>query len=147
MRKKILVVEDDLDQLEIIRLSLKSAGHAIATATNGIDTLKKAQSGSHDLIVLDVMMSELDGFAVCELLRENPSTASVPILMLTGLYSHISRFVAFDSGATDYLLKPFDLDSLISKVEKLLHHSPAFAYVPPHIRQTQNQNSPAPVPV
>ena len=68
MRRKILVVEDDPDQLEVISLNLKNAGFAIGTATNGIDALKKANSVSPDLIVLDVMMPELDGFAVCETL-------------------------------------------------------------------------------
>jgi DNA-binding response OmpR family regulator len=130
MRRKILVVEDDPDQLEVISLNLKNAGFAIGTATNGIDALKKANSVSPDLIVLDVMMPELDGFAVCETLRENPGTASVPILMLTGLCSHISRLVGFEAGATDYLIKPFDPDNLVSKVEKLLHHPSAPPDVP-----------------
>ena len=120
MRRKVLVVEDDPDQLEVTRLSLKAAGFAIGTASNGIDALKKAQTVSPDLILLDVMMPGLNGFAVCETLRENPATASIPILMLTGLCSHISQLVAFESGATDYLIKPFVPEELISKVEKLL---------------------------
>jgi len=121
MRKKILVVEDDPDQLEVVRFTLKNAGFAIGTATNGIDALKKAQTVSPDLIILDVMMPELDGFAVCETLRGNPATASIPVLMLTGLCSHISRLVGYESGATDYVIKPFDSEQLVSKVEKLLY--------------------------
>ena len=123
MQKKILVVEDDPDQLEVIRFTLKNAGFAVGTATNGIDALKKAQTVSPDLIVLDVMMPELDGFAVCETLRGNPATASIPVLMLTGLCSHISRLVGYESGATDYVIKPFDAEQLVSKVEKLLDQS------------------------
>jgi len=119
MRRKVLVVEDDPDQLEVTRLSLKAAGFAIGTAANGIDALKKARTVSPDLILLDVMMPGLDGFAVCETLRGNPATASIPILMLTGLCSHISQLVAFESGATDYLIKPFHPEELVSKVEKL----------------------------
>ena len=76
---------------------------------------------SPDLIIMDVMMPELDGFAVCETLRGNPATASIPVLMLTGLCSHISRLVGYESGATDYVIKPFDADQLVSKVEKLLY--------------------------
>jgi DNA-binding response OmpR family regulator len=124
MRKKILVVEDDPDQLEVIRFTLKNAGFAVGTATNGIDALKKAQTVSPDLIVMDVMMLELDGFAVCETLRGSPATASIPVLMLTGLCSHISRLVAYESGATDYVIKPFDTEQLVSKVEKLLEQAP-----------------------
>jgi len=120
MRKKILVVEDDPDQLEVVRFTLKNAGFAVGTATNGIEALKKAQTVSPDLIVLDVMMPELDGFAVCETLRGNPTTASIPVLMLTGLCCHISRLVAYESGATDYVIKPFEAEQLVLKVEKLL---------------------------
>jgi len=114
------VVEDDPDQLEVIRFTLKNAGFAVGTATNGIDAVKKAQTVSPDLIVMDVMMPELDGFAVCETLRGNPATASIPIFMLTGLCSHISRLVGYESGATDYVIKPFDAEQLVSRVEKLL---------------------------
>jgi DNA-binding response OmpR family regulator len=130
MRKKILVVEDDPDQLEVIRFTLKNAGYAVGTAVNGIDALKKAQTVSPDLVIMDVMMPELDGFAVCETLRGNPATASLPVLMLTGLCSHISRLVAYESGATDYVIKPFDAEQLVSKVEKLL--SQASAAAKPH---------------
>ena len=130
MRKKILVVEDDPDQLEVIRFTLKNAGFAIGTATNGIDALKKAKTVSPDLIMLDVMMPELDGFAVCETLRGNPATASIPVLMLTGLCSHISRLVAYESGATDYVIKPFDAEQLVSKVEKLLDQSSGTSKAP-----------------
>ena len=130
MRKKILVVEDDPDQLEVIRFTLKNAGFAVGTATNGIDALKKAKTVSPDLIMLDVMMPELDGFAVCETLRGNPATAFIPILMLTGLCSHISRLVAYESGATDYVIKPFDSEQLVSKVEKLLDQSSGTSKAP-----------------
>jgi two-component system, OmpR family, alkaline phosphatase synthesis response regulator PhoP len=135
MQRKVLIVEDDPDQLEIIRLSLKAAGFAIGTATNGIDGLKKAHSVSPDLIVLDVMMPEMNGFAVCETLRGNPATASIPIVMLTGLCSHISRLVGVEAGATDYLIKPFDPGQLVSKVEKLLNlSSAAAAQTPSQVR-------------
>jgi DNA-binding response OmpR family regulator len=152
MRRKVLVVEDDPDQLEVTRLSLKAAGFAIGTATNGIDALKKAQTVSPDLILLDVMMPGLNGFAVCETLRENPATASIPILMLTGLCSHISQLVAFESGATDYLIKPFVPEELISKVEKLLsrtqrlqayHKNPRQNNSQPHKAQPHKRPPPA----
>ncbi len=120
MQKKILVVEDEPDQLELVRSCLKKAGFDISTATNGIDGIKKARSGSPDLIVLDVMMPEMDGFAVCVTLREDDATASIPILMLTGLCSYISQLTGFESGATDYLVKPFEAEQLLSKVEALL---------------------------
>jgi DNA-binding response OmpR family regulator len=120
MRRKILVVEDDPDQLEVICLSLKAAGFAIGTAVNGTDALVKTRSISPDLIILDLMLPGLNGFDVCESLRRDPATASVPIIMLTGLCSQFGRFAGLESGASDFLLKPFDPDQLVLKVEKLL---------------------------
>ena len=120
MRGKILIVDDDPDQVDLVRVSLKEAGFAIGTATDGVDALKKARSMSPDLIVLDLMMPEMDGFTVCETLREHPATASVPIIILTGMTSQMSRLTGLESGANDYLIKPFDPNQLISKVEGLL---------------------------
>jgi DNA-binding response OmpR family regulator len=115
-----LVVEDNPDELEVTRESLEGAGFVIGTASNGIEALRKAHMVPPDLIILDVVMPGFNGFTVCETLRENPVTASIPILMLTGLCSHISQITAFESGATDYLVKPFVPEELISRVEKLL---------------------------
>ena len=120
MRRKILVVEDDPDQLEVIRLSLEAAGFAIGTAANGRDALVKTRSISPDLILLDVMLPGLNGFDVCESLRRDPATASIPIIMLTGLRSQFGRFAGLESGANDFLLKPFNPNQLVSKVETLL---------------------------
>ena len=125
MRRKILVVEDDPEQLEVIRLNLKAAGFAIGTAANGTDALVKTRSISPDLIVLDLMLPGLNGFDVCKALRQDPATASVPIVMLTGMRSQFGRFAGFESGANAFLLKPFDADELISKVEELLGQSSA----------------------
>ncbi|HXR03502.1 MAG TPA: response regulator [Verrucomicrobiae bacterium] len=121
MRRKILVVEDDPDQLEVISLNLKAAGFAIGTAANGTDALVKTRSISPDLIILDLMLPGLNGFDVCESLRRDPATASIPIIILTGMRSQFGRFAGLESGANDFLLKPFDPDQLVSKVEKLLN--------------------------
>jgi len=121
MRRKILVVEDDPDQLEVIRTSLQAAGFAIGTAANGTDALVKTRSILPDLILLDLMLPGLNGFDVCESLRRDPTTAHVPIIMLTGLRSAFGRFAGLESGASDFLLKPFDPDQLVAKVEKLLN--------------------------
>ena len=120
MRRKILVVEDNPDQLDLIRLVLEKAGFAIGTAANGSDALVKTRSISPDLIILDLMLPGLNGFDICETLRKNPATASVPIIMLTGLCSQFGRLAGLESGASDFLTKPFKVEELVSKVDKLL---------------------------
>ena len=119
------MVEDDPDQLEVISLSLKAAGFAIGTAANGTDALVKTRSISPDLILLDLMLPGLNGFDVCATLRKDPATAATPIIMLTGLRSQFGRFAGLESGANDFLLKPFDPGQLVSKVEALLSRFPA----------------------
>ncbi|HWC58413.1 MAG TPA: response regulator [Verrucomicrobiae bacterium] len=113
-------MDDDADLVELISFNLKQAGHAIGTAVDGVDALKKARSMEPDLIVLDVMMPELDGFAVCEILRRDPATASIPILMLTALSSELGRLAGLGSGANDFVTKPFSPRILVQRIEELL---------------------------
>jgi DNA-binding response OmpR family regulator len=123
MRRKILVVEDDPDQLEVVRWSLKKAGFAIGTAANGIDALVKTRSVLPDLIVLDLMLPELNGLDICRALRKDPVTASIPIIMLTGMRSELSRLAGLESGVNLFLTKPYSPEELVSKVEEMLKWS------------------------
>jgi two-component system phosphate regulon response regulator PhoB len=120
MRKKILLVEDDADLVDLLTFNLKKAGFAIGTAGDGVEALKKARSVSPDLILLDLMLPELDGFAVCEILRRDPATSSIPIIMLTALSSELARFAGLESGATDYITKPFSFHQLLPRVKGLV---------------------------
>ena len=120
MRKKILVVDDDAELVELVCFNLKQAGYAVGTAFDGVEALKKARSLEPDLIVLDVMMPELDGFAVCEILRRDSTTASIPIMMLTALSSELGRMAGLGSGASDFLTKPFSPRLLVARIEELM---------------------------
>ena len=120
MRKKILVVDDDADLVELLTFNLKKAGFAIGTAFDGIEALKKARSMAPDLILLDLMLPELDGLAVCEILRRNTATAAIPVIMLTALTGEMGRLAGMDSGADDYVTKPFSPKQLVSKVDEIL---------------------------
>jgi DNA-binding response OmpR family regulator len=124
MRKKILVVDDDAELVELLSFNLKQAGYAIGTASNGVEAIKKARSLAPDLILLDVMMPELDGFAVCEILRRDSATASIPIMLLTALSSELGRMAGLGSGATDFLPKPFSPRLLIERIGNLLSQQP-----------------------
>ncbi len=120
VRKKILVVEDDADLAEMLSFNLGKAGFAVGTAGNGIEALKKARSLSPDLILLDLMLPELDGFSVCDILRRDSATASVPIIMLTALSNQLARITGLAAGANDYVTKPFSPKQLLARVEELL---------------------------
>lgn len=122
--QKILLVDDDPDVVELLRLSLVAAGFSVIAAANGIDALKQARAHRPDLIVLDLVLPEMDGFTVCETLRKERATASIPILILTGLTSQLNRFSGLESGADDYVTKPVTVDEFLAKIKTLLDNSP-----------------------
>ena len=130
MRKKILVVDDDAELVELVSFNLKQAGYLVTTAFDGMDALKKARTLGPDLIVLDIMMPELDGFAVCEILRRDSDTASIPIMMLTALSSELGRMAGLGSGASDFLTKPFSPRLLVARIEELLQKAAKLAHSP-----------------
>ncbi len=101
MRNKILVVDDDPEIVEMLAFNLKKAGFAVGTAVNGVEALKKACSIAPDVILLDLMLPELDGFAVCEVLRRDPVTAGIPIIMVTAWASELARVAGLGGGADD----------------------------------------------
>jgi DNA-binding response OmpR family regulator len=120
MLKKILVVEDDADLLELLAFNLRKAGFQVGTASDGIEALKKAKSLNPDLVLLDAMIPELDGFAVCETLRRDPRRTRLPVLMLTALSGTLSRIQGLEAGANDYMTKPFNIKELLRRIEGLL---------------------------
>jgi len=117
---KILVVDDEPDAVELVEFNLKGAGFAVATAADGAAALKKARAFEPDLILLDVMLPELDGLEVCKLLRRDPATAGVPIIMLTAKAAEIDRVLGLELGADDYVTKPFSPRELVLRVKGLL---------------------------
>jgi two-component system alkaline phosphatase synthesis response regulator PhoP len=121
-KKKILVIEDDSELLELLGLCLKNAGFAVIMANNGCEALKMARELSPDLIVLDLVLPELDGFAVCETLRRNSLTSAIPIIVVSGLNSEFSRFAGLESGADEYVTKPVKPDWLVSRIKHWLRH-------------------------
>jgi len=120
MKRKLLLVDDNHQLLEMLRLTFKDAGFSIATARNGLEALKKARTLLPDLILLDLLLPELDGFVVCEKLRKNPATSSIPILIMTGLTGQFARYAGLDSGGTDFITKPASPAALIDRIKQML---------------------------
>jgi two-component system phosphate regulon response regulator PhoB len=120
VKQRILVVDDEPEAVELVEFNLKQAGYAVVTASDGAEALKKAHAQTPDLIVLDVMLPEMDGFEICKTLRLEPSTARVPIIMLTAKAAEIDRVLGLELGADDYLTKPFSPRELLLRVKKIL---------------------------
>ena len=114
----ILIVEDEENLQEALKLNLELEGYDITCAENGAIALKKVEEGYFDLIILDVMLPEIDGFDVCESIRlKNIDT---PILMLSARSGSADRVTGLKRGADDYLTKPFNLEELLLRVDKLI---------------------------
>ena len=117
---RILIVEDELDIAENIAALLTAKGHRTMMTGDGADALKLAKKELPDLILLDVMLPRMSGHDVCRMLRADPKTAKLKIVMVTGLGRGGDVDDAFAAGADDYLIKPFDSARLFMKIEKIL---------------------------
>jgi len=120
MSEKILIIDDDLDTLRLVGLMLQRQGYQISAATNGQQGLDKAFEEDPDLILLDIMMPDMDGYEVTRRLRQNPSTMETPILMFTAKTQLDDKVVGFEVGANDYLTKPTHPSELQARVKTLL---------------------------
>lgn len=120
MSAKILVVDDDPAILDILVRILRRDGYTTITAANGVEALKLVQSEAPDLILLDVTMPMLDGFAVCKRLKDNEQTALIPVTMITGLDDREHRQRGLEVGADEFLTKPFDQNILRARIRSLL---------------------------
>ena len=120
MSEKILIIDDDLDTLRLVGLMLQRQGYQISAATNGQQGLDKAFDEDPDLILLDIMMPDMDGYEVTRRLRRNPSTMGTPILMFTAKTQLDDKVIGFEVGANDYLTKPTHPSELQARVKTLL---------------------------
>lgn len=117
---KILVVDDDEAINELIKINLELLGYEVITAFDGVQGFALAKQETPDLVILDVMMPEVDGYTVAKRIRENDSTKNIPILMLTALNMLENKVKGFDIGVDDYLVKPFEMEELKVRVRALL---------------------------
>lgn len=124
-KKKVLVVDDDTDDLKMISMILEPEGYDVVTAENGVEALEKVESEDPDLILLDVMMPELNGFAACDRLKSSPASQGIPVVLLTGVARQITKTRYPINGvlraeAEEYLEKPVDPEELLKVVAGLL---------------------------
>jgi len=125
VRLKILVVDDEPEAVELLDFNLKQAGFSVIAATDGAQALTKARSALPSLIVLDLMLPEIDGLEVCKMLRRDPATARIPIIMLTAKAAEIDRIIGLELGADDYITKPFSPRELVLRIKKVLQRGRA----------------------
>ncbi len=120
MSYSILSVDDERDVTDLVSFHLHKAGYSVRTAASGREALDAIQNAPPDLIILDLMLPDIDGFGVCEILRRNPATATLPIILLTAWATTDARHLGLELGALDYVTKPFSPKDLVERVRRLL---------------------------
>ena len=118
-KKKILIVDDEDDILHFLELVLREKGYEVATASGGHEALTKAQLERPDLVLLDIMMPQMDGWEVLKLLRVDEGTSHIPVAMLSARTEAKDRVQGLQEGAIDYICKPFSLQELLGKIETI----------------------------
>jgi len=142
--RTILVVDDETVLVETIAYNLEQAGYQVMTAIDGASALDIARNERLDLIMLDVMLPEMDGFEVCRLLRREKNTETTPIMMLTAKGEEIDKVVGLEVGADDYVTKPFGRRELLARVRALLRRADYPHPTNDNTAQEQSQEVPRP---
>jgi len=120
MNSIILSVDDERDVTDLVRFHLSRAGFEVITASSGRAALESIAARPPDLIILDLMLPDIDGFGICEILRRQPVTATIPIVILSAWATHDARNLGLELGALDYVTKPFSPKKLVERVQHLL---------------------------
>jgi len=122
-RTAILVADDDPQVVELVQAYLEREGFAVVIAADGEAALERAARDRPDLVVLDIMLPKLDGWAVCQRLREDPDTRTIPIVMLTSRAEEMDRVLGLELGADDYVTKPFSPRELVARIKAVLRRT------------------------
>ncbi len=123
MNPTILIIDDDAKLNKLLKDFLTDFGYAVITATHPVRGIKKLKQASPDLVILDIMLPEMDGFEVCRLIRQ---TSSIPIIMLTARGEVTDKVVGLELGADDYLAKPFEPRELVARIQSVLRRTQPF---------------------
>lgn len=117
---KILIVDDDEQATTLLEKVLAIKGHQATSINDSAETIRVANSTTPDLVLLDLMMPEPNGFEVCKMLRADPNFSQIPIVIITAMDDNESKETAYAAGANDYLTKPFRIDALAQTIESLV---------------------------
>ena len=123
MERRILIVDDELDFSELVQYRLSDCGYRCRTATNSTDALNSAWDNPPHLILLDLLLPDLDGLSLCEILTRHPATLNIPVIMISALGTDVTRYSAQVAGAKDFFSKPVDFEKLKTTIKSILEET------------------------
>ncbi len=127
-RQKILIVDDEIDTLLPLKRFLEAMNYIVVEARNGPEAIKRAHIEMPELVILDVMMPGMDGIEVCKVLKKDARTGNIPVIMLTARDEVKDKVESLESGADDYVTKPFNLNELKARIRSVLRRSGYLQY-------------------
>ncbi len=122
---RVLVVEDEQDVAELLRYNLAKEGYDVVVADNGAEALRRAREAKPEVILLDIMVPQLNGWEVCRRLKQDPETRALPVIMVTGRVDEGDKVLGFEMGADDYVTKPFSPRELIARIRAVVRRGKA----------------------
>jgi phosphate regulon transcriptional regulator PhoB len=122
-KTRILVVDDEPDILRLLSYNLKKQGYQADEVRDGEEALRRVREQSYQLIILDLMLPGLSGMEICRILKQNPKTSSIPVIMLTARSEEIDKVMGLESGADDYITKPFGVREFLARVKTALRRA------------------------
>ena len=130
-KHKVIIVDDDRDTREMLTLALELEGFGVSQAANGLRLISAMHVDRPDVILLDVMMSWIDGFELCRAIKKNQTFADIPVIFISARKSLEDEKAGLDAGAVDYFAKPLDVDRLIARIREILGSRGAGTTPPP----------------
>lgn len=123
IHKRILVVDDEADIVELVTYNLKKEGFMVDSVSDGESALAKVRKEKYSLLILDLMLPGIQGIEICRILRNDPKTAGIPVIMLTAKGEEVDKILGLELGADDYVTKPFSPRELIARVKAVIRRS------------------------
>ena len=123
-RVNILVIDDESDLVELLKYNLAKEGYNVEFAFNGFDGIKIAEVVKPDIIILDLMLPDINGYEVCKRMKQNSRLSGVPVIFLSAKQEEVDKILGFEAGAEDYIIKPFSVNELLARVRAILKRIP-----------------------
>ena len=120
----ILVIDDESDLVELLKYNLAKEGYNVEFAFNGFDGIKIAEVVKPDIIILDLMLPDINGYEVCKRMKQNSRLSGVPVIFLSAKQEEVDKILGFEAGAEDYIIKPFSVNELLARVRAILKRIP-----------------------
>lgn len=116
----ILIIDDESDLVELLKYNLAKEGYAVEFAFNGFDGIKIAEALKPDIVILDLMLPDINGYEVCKRMKQNGDLSNVPVIFLSAKQEEVDKILGFEAGAEDYIVKPFSINELLARVRAIL---------------------------